>query len=113
MQANSAADYLAVGIDASWLLINGLDAACMRRFRDCISLSDWVTKLGLEQSIARKIGLSGEDFISLGWDYQSLMAVCVHMCVCVCVCVCPCALSEGFPTERLFCLLTRVARCSL
>ena len=89
MQANSAADYLAVGIDASWLLINGLDAACMRRFRDCISLSDWVTKLGLEQSIARKIGLSGEDFISLGWDYQSLKKVCTalrawacaHMCV--------------------------------
>jgi hypothetical protein len=71
--ANSAVDYEAVGIDASWLLINGLDAGCMRRFGDCISLSDWVTKLGLEQSIARKIGLSGRDFMSLGWDYSSLI----------------------------------------
>ena len=74
-QANCATDYLAVGIDASWLLINGLDAGCMWRFRDYISLSDWVTKLGLEQSIARKIGLSGKDFIALGWDYQSLVRV--------------------------------------
>eukprot|EP01043_Picozoa_sp_COSAG02_P022917 COSAG02_NODE_1207_length_13885_cov_124.791237_16_plen_67_part_00 len=47
----------------------------MRRFRNYISLSDWVTKLGLEQSIARKIGLSGKDFIALGWDYQSLVRV--------------------------------------
>ena len=76
VQANSATDYLAVGIDASWLLINGLDAGCMRRFQDYIPLSDWVTDLGLEQSIARKIGLTGKDFIDLGWDYQSLMKVC-------------------------------------
>ena len=74
-QANSVHDYLAVGIDASWLLINGLDAGCMRRFADMISLSDWVTKLGLEQSSVRKIGLSGKDFIDLGWDYKSLMQV--------------------------------------
>jgi hypothetical protein len=79
VQANTATDYQAVGIDASWLLINGLDAGCMRRFRDYISLSDWVTKLGLEQSIARNIGLSGKDFIALGWDYQSLMKVCGAM----------------------------------
>lgn len=72
--ANSAADYAAVGIDAAWLLIQGLDAACMRRFADSLSLADWVTTLKLENAIATKIGLSMPDFVSMGWDWESLIS---------------------------------------
>ena len=73
---NTADDYVAVGIDAAWLMVHGLGKQLLLPFRrnGKLTLSDWLSKLGLEKAMVRQLGLKAADFIKIGWDRDSLAA---------------------------------------